>query len=98
MCGVLLVLVGGGHMVLWWGFHCHPYLRTLFALSYYGVGAGCIMLAVSAKSSIGRAIPMLVLLVMRVASFVVRMLVTMHPTPALWHYFAMEVCTRLTAK
>lgn len=34
---------------------------------------------------------MAALLLLRVASFVVRLAVAQHPTPALWHYFAMEV-------
>lgn len=78
-------------MVLWWGFHCHPHLRAAFALVYYCAGAACVWGAVSARSSLGRAVLMLVLLLMRVAVFVVRLGVAAHPTPALWHYFAMEV-------
>ncbi|GAB4819451.1 hypothetical protein N2152v2_006497 [Parachlorella kessleri] len=90
VCGVLLVLVGGGHMVLWWGFHCHPMLRMAFALCYYTAGAACLFAAVNARSSRARAASMLVLLLLRVGSFVVRLVVSPHASPALWHYLAME--------
>lgn len=88
---MLLVLVGSPQPLLWWGLHCHPVLRWAFAATYYAVGLACSYAAVTASSSLRRAVPMLVLLVLRVSGFVTRMLLHQHPAPALWHYFAMEV-------
>ncbi|KAL4451534.1 hypothetical protein ABPG75_007196 [Micractinium tetrahymenae] len=89
VCGVLLVLVGGGHMVLWWGLYCHPTARLTLTLLYYGAGALCVRAALTASSAAGRGLPMLVLLLVRLSAFLVRGLLE-PPSQALLHYAAME--------
>ncbi|EFN56054.1 hypothetical protein CHLNCDRAFT_52154 [Chlorella variabilis] len=92
VCGILLVLVGGGHMVLWWGLYCHPAARATFALLYYGCAAGCVWAALRARTAAGRGLPMLALLLVRISAFAARLLLE-PPSVALQHYAAMEVCS-----
>lgn len=92
VCGVLLVLVGGGHMVLWWGLYCHPTARVALTLLYYGVGVLCVRAALTARSALGRGLPMLALLLVRLSAFVARGLLE-PPSQALLHYAAMEACS-----
>ncbi|KAL4428814.1 hypothetical protein ABPG77_005252 [Micractinium sp. CCAP 211/92] len=89
VCGVLLVLVGGGHMVLWWGLFCLPTARWTLTLLYYGVGALCVRAALTASTALGRGLPMLSLLLVRLSAFVARGLLE-PPSQALLHYAAME--------
>ena len=90
VCGILLVLVGGGHMVLWWGLYCHPAARATFALLYYGCAAGCVWAALRARTAAGRGLPMLALLLVRISAFAARLLLE-PPSVALQHFAAMEV-------
>lgn len=92
VCGILLVLVGGGHMVLWWGMACFPAARHTFALLYYACGAASVWAALHAKSALGRGLPMLGLLAIRLASHAARLVLEGGaPSPALSHYLWMEV-------
>jgi hypothetical protein len=90
VCGILLVLVGGGHMVLWWGFACHPAHRAAFAVAYYACGAAAVAATLRASSALGRGLPMLALLLVRLSAFATRAALE-PPSAALWHYVAMEV-------
>ena len=134
MCGILLVLVGGGHMVraaaegrrplpvlvsrvlcrppalqalprapaaapppsllqvLWWGFACFPAAQLAFTCLYYACGALSVAAALKARTAVGRGVPMLALLLVRLAAFGARAaLEGAAAGPALRHYFAMEV-------
>jgi hypothetical protein len=90
VCGVLLVLVGGGHMVLWWGLWCYPTIRHTYAVLYYTCGAFAVWAALRARTAAGRGLPMLALLVVRLSAFATRALLE-PPGPALTYYAAMEV-------
>lgn len=92
VCGILLVLVGGGHMVLWWGFACFPAARLAFVTAYYTCGVVSIWAALRAQTAVGRGLPMLALLLVRLAAFGARLVLEgWAGTPALHHYFAMEL-------
>ncbi|PSC76465.1 progestin and adipoQ receptor family member 4 [Micractinium conductrix] len=92
MCGILLVLVGGGHMLVWWGLHCHPTLRLAFSVVYYSCGALCVRAALRARTAVARGMPMLALLAVRLSAFATRALLG-PPGQALVHYAAMEACS-----
>ncbi|KAI3437658.1 hypothetical protein D9Q98_000108 [Chlorella vulgaris] len=92
VCGILLVLVGGGHMVMWWGLYCHPTMRGIFVLLYYGCGAACVWAALHATTAAGRGVPMLGLLALRLTAFATRAVLE-PPSVALQHYAVMEVCS-----
>ena len=87
---VQLVLVGGGHMVLWWGLWCYPTVRHTYAVLYYTCGALAVWAALRARTAVGRGLPMLALLLVRLSAFATRALLE-PPGPALMHYAAMEV-------
>ena len=92
VCGILLVLVGGAHMVFWWGFACFPAARHAFAALYYGCGAASVWAALRAGSALGRGLPMLGLLGIRLAGLATRLVLEGGtPSVALQHYFLMEV-------
>ena len=87
---------GGGHGVLWWGLHCQPLaLRAGFTLAYCLAGGACIIYSLRAGTATQRAGPMLVLLLIRLASFATRAALSAAPSSALRHYLAMEACSLL---
>jgi predicted membrane channel-forming protein YqfA (hemolysin III family) len=90
VCGILLVLLGGGP-VLYWGLHCHPVLRTLYLVAYYCAGVACAYAVLTARSAAHRALPMLLLMIIRVSALVVRLAVLRHGHVVLLHYAAMEL-------
>lgn len=57
---------------------------------YYAVGALCVRAALTAGNALGRGLPMLALLLVRLSAFVARALLE-PPSQALLHYAAMEV-------
>jgi hypothetical protein len=79
-------------MVLWWGFACFPATRLAFVVSYYTCGVLSVWAALRAQTAVGRGLPMLALLLVRLAAFGTRLaLEGWAGAPALQHYFAMEV-------
>lgn len=74
------------------GLYCHPTARVALTLLYYGVGVLCVRAALTARSALGRGLPMLALLLVRLSAFVARGLLE-PPSQALLHYAAMEVGT-----
>ena len=78
--------------VLWWGFACFPAARLAFVTAYYTCGVVSIWAALRAQTAVGRGLPMLALLLVRLAAFGARLaLEGWAGSPALHHYFAMEV-------
>ncbi len=78
--------------VLWWGFACFPAARLTFVTLYYACGALSVWAALRAQTAVGRGLPMLALLLVRLAAFGTRLaLEGWAGAPALRHYFAMEV-------
>eukprot|EP00887_Chlorella_sp_A99_P007828 scaffold20.g7828.t1 len=76
---------------MWWGLRCQPpALRLGLTLAYCLAGAVCTHAALRASTALQRALPMLALLLLRVASFALRARLSAGPSPALAHYLAME--------
>lgn len=81
-------------MVLWWGLWCWPAWRALFCALYYACGVAGVAASLRASSALGRGLPMLGLLAVRLASFAARGLLEARSgaglSEALCHYVAME--------
>ena len=79
--------------MLWWGLSCSPALRALFVLLYYAAGAACIWAALRADTALKRGLPLLLLLAVRLGSFVARGLARGGLDAGLRHYLWMEACS-----
>lgn len=78
--------------MLWWGFACFPAARLAVVALYYSCGALSVWAALRAQTAAGRGLPLLALLLVRLAAFGARLaLEGWAGAPALRHYFAMEV-------
>lgn len=76
---------------MWWGFHCYPTLRVVFATFYYMAAATAVLASLSAKSVLWRAVPMAALMVTRFAITGTRFALGAGSHAATWHYIYMEV-------
>eukprot|EP00884_Botryococcus_braunii_P010567 jgi/Botrbrau1/19511/Bobra.0035s0011.1 len=90
VCGVFALLLSGTHTLLFWGLFCHPFLRTSFIVGYYGAAAGCVVAGLRARSHLQRALPMLLLVLVRAGAMLARLLLVSGSPQANWHYFYME--------
>lgn len=92
ICPRSLPLHGALPQVLWWGFTCFPAARLAVVTLYYSCGALSVWAALRAQTAAGRGLPLLALLLVRLAAFCARLaLEGWAGAPALRHYFAMEV-------
>ena len=99
VCGIFLLMLSGMHPCLWWGMHEHPHARMFFIVSYYLAAAACAVAGVAATNKTARAVPLLVLLLVRLGAIVVRWAWDLGCQAAVMQYLAMEVgsCGRLPA-
>lgn len=97
VCGILLVLCGGGHMVLWWGLACFPTTRFAFALAYAACGVFSVAATLHARSALQRGLPLLGLLLLRLGVYAARVVLEGGSGAvvgtAMQHYLAMEGCS-----
>ena len=97
VCGILLVMCGGGHMVLWWGLACFPATRAAFIAAYVACGAASVWAALRARSARARALPMLGLLLVRLGVYAARAVLERGtarlPGQPLQHYLLLELFT-----
>mmetsp|Transcript_18221 Transcript_18221/g.54829 ORF Transcript_18221/g.54829 Transcript_18221/m.54829 type:complete len:345 (-) Transcript_18221:1785-2819(-) len=91
VCGIFVLFLGGVHVVLWWGMRCWPTTRALYTGLYYAVAAGAVVAATQARSVVWRALPMLVLFLVRVGVTVMRAVLGAGSPLATKYYAAMEV-------
>ena len=89
--GIFLIFVASMHRVLHWGFPCHPQLCNAFVGVYYTTAIAAVASAVFAKSALQRGLPMLGLLVIRLAALATRISLGSGSPVAVWHYIITEV-------
>lgn len=84
-------MLSGMHPCLWWGMHEHPHARMFFIVSYYLAAAACATAGVAATNKTARAVPLLVLLLVRLGAILVRWAWDLGCQAAVMQYLAMEV-------
>ena len=91
MSGIFLIFVASMHRMMRWGFPCHPSVCNAFVGVYYTTAVAAVAIAVFANSALQRGLPMLCLLVIRLAALATRMAMRSGSPIAVRHYAAMEV-------
>ena len=91
MCGVFILCLSGVKGVLWWPFRCHPGIRWGFIIAYYGTSLACIVGGMVSKTALGRALPMMVLFLIRFALVGARFQLGVGDSEATWRFFSVEV-------
>lgn len=95
VCGIFVLFLSGVQVVAWWGLRCWPTLRAVYVTVYYSLAFVSAVSAVRAKSVVMRALPMLVLFLVRMSLTVLRYTLPAGSPAATRHYFVMEVLSLL---
>lgn len=91
VCGVFALFLSGAHNFIWWGLYCYPRLRVTAVTAYFATAGACVLIGLTAKSNIKRAMPMLVLLLLRFAVVLARVILNSGSWWASIHFLWMEV-------
>ena len=91
VCGVFALFLSGAHNFIWWGLYCYPVLRVTAVTAYFLTAGACILIGLTAKSNTKRALPMLVLLLLRFCVVLARLALNSGSWWASVHFLWMEV-------
>ncbi|KAL3130931.1 hypothetical protein ABBQ38_000255 [Trebouxia sp. C0009 RCD-2024] len=93
VCGVFALFLSGAHNFIWWGLYCYPRMRTAVLVAYFLTAGACILIGLTAKNNVKRAIPMLVLLLLRFFVVLTRLILNSGSWWASINFLWMEALT-----
>ena len=81
----------GAHGCISRGLYCYPRLKVVAITAYFATAAVAVLMGLRAKNKVGRAVPMLALLLVRFCVIVARLVLRSGSQTASLHFLCMEV-------
>lgn len=94
VCGVFALFMTGAPKCISWGLYCYPRFKAAALAAYFTTAAVGAFMGLTAKNKVGRALPMLALLLLRLSVLLARIILRAGSQTASWHFLCTEVRLR----